>query len=341
LSLRSLGWTPTHAESFSAFDPAEAYPARVFRTAAGALFVEGELGSVEVSPAGGLSEPPVVGDWVVVARDRPVAVAVLPRRGAFARKAAGRRAEAQIVAANVDVAFVLMGPGRDFSPRRLERYLLLARAAGVAPVVLLTKAALEPRDADVRAAEEVAGVDPVHAIDVLADIEGDAPRRYLAEGVTAVLVGSSGAGKSTLRNHLVGDAGAATSAVRASDGRGMHTTTHRELALVPGGGLVLDTPGMRELGLWASEDAALGAFPDVGALAAACRFRDCRHGREPGCAVRAAVEAGTLPAARLASFANLRDELASGEQRRTEQARRAEGKRGSKLVREALRRKGR
>nr|MBA3812403.1 ribosome small subunit-dependent GTPase A [Caulobacteraceae bacterium] len=235
---------------------------------------------------------------------------VLPRRTAFTRKAAGPGGGVQVVAANVDVAFLTASLGGDPNPRRLERYLASAWQSGATPVVLLTKADLCPDlDAAVASIERLAAGAPVHALSALTRQGLEALNAYLMPGRTAVMVGSSGAGKSTLLNALLGSERMVTQAIREQDGRGRHTTSHRELILLPGGGLLLDTPGMRELGLWDSEEGLAATFEDIEALAAGCKFSDCAHGAEPGCAVRAAIAQGVLDEARLRSHQKLQREL--------------------------------
>ena len=252
-----------------------------------------------------------VGDWVLV-EDGQRIVAMLPRRSAIKRAAAGEHYRQQLIAANIDTVLVVCGLDADFNPRRIERYLLLVQGGGT-PVIVLTKA--DKPEADIAAAvaalTEIAGqgvaVVPVNAREP-ASVQG--LHRWLGPGMTAVLVGSSGAGKSTLTNSLLGIERMKTAAVRATDDRGRHTTTYRALIPLPSGACLIDTPGMRELKPTGEEDLGEGGFADVEAIAADCRFRDCTHGAEPGCAVRAAVEAGTLSAARVASYLKLRDELA-------------------------------
>ena len=259
---------------------------------------------------------PAVGDFVLIDQATPAVIhAVLPRRTTLSRAAAGERYARQIIATNIDTVFVLMGLDGDFNPRRIERYLLLIQGSGARPVILLTKAdkveaaalytsldalrAQLPADIDIRAvnAKDAASIDPL--------------LRYLKHGDTAVLVGSSGAGKSTLTNTLLGRERQATSTVREHDSRGRHTTTHRSLIALPSGGCLIDTPGMRELKLTGEEDLAAASFADIEALALQCRFGDCTHGNEPGCAVRAALESGILDPARWVSFRKLRGELAA------------------------------
>ncbi len=255
---------------------------------------------------------PAVGDWVVV---EPVADsdarihAVLPRFSRFSRRAAGDTTEEQIVAANIDVVFLVGGLDGDFNPRRIERYLAVAWESGATPVVVLNKADLveDPRRhvADV---EAVAPGVQVHAVSAKQPETIEVLRQYVTAGRTAALLGSSGVGKSTIANRLVGHDLLRTQDVRITDSRGRHTSTSRQMVLLEGGGILIDTPGMRELQLWDSGEALGEAFVDVEALAASCRFRDCRHLREPGCAVRAAVASGELAAARLESFHKLEGE---------------------------------
>jgi ribosome biogenesis GTPase len=290
-----------------------------------------------------------VGDWVVARRrpdeDRAAIVHVLPRRSRFSRKVAGSVTDEQVVAANVDVVFLVMGLDADFSPRRLERYLLLARDSGAAPVVLLTKpdlcADLGALEADIAA---VAGGLPVHVLNPRSGDGAEAIRAYVSHGRTCALIGSSGVGKSTLVNRLVGADVQKTRAVRESDSKGRHTTTHRELVPVPGGGLLLDTPGMRELQLWAVGEAVEQTFADVERHAPSCRFSDCRHRIEPGCAVKAAVAAGELSAERLTSYLALQDELthlARQQDQRAQLDEKRRGRIGAKALRQSLRAKGR
>lgn len=332
MSLEALGLTPDVSEAFERLCvPAEARGqrlelGRVMRVDRGYVHVatsEGER-SVHV-PKGLLREgdgrrtlerTPVSGDWVAVDVARGAVAGVLPRKTQFVRRAAGKRDEAQVIASNIDVVLVLMGLDGDFNLRRLERYLTLTSESGARAVVLLTKAGLcEDVAARVAEVEAVAGGAPVHAIDVISGFDAEAPLAYLGPGVTAALIGSSGVGKSTLANFLMGTEVMRTREVRAHDDRGKHTTTHRELFVTERGGVVIDTPGMRELAMWGDATSLDTAFPDVIALALGCRFSDCGHGNEPGCAVRAAVHGGALAADRLASYAALSAELADRDAR--------------------------
>ncbi len=259
---------------------------------------------------------PAVGDFVLIDHATPAVIhAVLPRRTTLSRAAAGERYARQIIATNIDTVFVLMGLDGDFNPRRIERYLLLIQGSGARPLIVLTKADKVEEAAlytslDALRAQLPADIE-IHAVNAK-DAASIAPLlRYLQRGDTAVLVGSSGAGKSTLTNTLLGRERQTTSAVREHDSRGRHTTTHRSLIALPSGGCLIDTPGMRELKLTGDEDLAAASFADIETLALQCRFGDCTHGNEPGCAVRAALESGALDPVRWASFRKLRDELAA------------------------------
>ena len=265
-------------------------------------------------------ERAAVGDWVLVEGDAaaPRIVALLPRHSAIKRGAAGEHYRQQLIAANVDTVFVVCGLDADFNARRIERYLLLVQGSGATPVVVLTKAdkagdtaADDARAALAGLASQQVAVVALNAKDA-ASVAALSP--WLQPGRSVVLVGSSGAGTSTLTNTLLGVEKMKTGEVRAHDARGRHTTTHRALIPLPSGACLIDTPGMRELKPTGEEDVA-DSFEDIDALAAQCRFRDCRHLREPGCAVRGALEAGTLDAGRYANFLKLREEIAGAADR--------------------------
>jgi ribosome biogenesis GTPase / thiamine phosphate phosphatase len=292
---------------------------------------------------------PAVGDWVVVRPADGVApsaiVAILPRRTAFVRREPGREAGEQVVAANVDTVLIVTAVGRDVNPRRIERYLAVGWGSGADPVVVVNKADLRDGLADaMRIAGRASGVAPVLAVSARTGDGLEALAALARAGSTVALLGSSGVGKSSLVNALLGEARLDTGDVRADDDRGRHTTTSRMLLPLPGGGCLLDTPGMREIGMSGSEgDGALdAAFADVAALAASCRFADCAHESEPGCAVRRAVDDGTLSVARLESHRRLlreaRDTAARLEARGRAEERRETRRRGV-MYREILRAK--
>jgi ribosome biogenesis GTPase len=320
--LTHIGWTPAIEDQFAPFAADGLEPARVAVEHRGAFLVYTERGERPAELSGRLhhaaaerSDLPAVGDWVAVSdpegAERALVQAVLPRRTKFSRMAAsdhGGTVE-QVVAANVDVVFLTVGLDGDFNLRRLERYLTMGWESGASPVVVLTKADLcEDVDAAVLEVESIAIGVPVHAVSNLTGEGIEALAVYLAEGRTIAALGSSGVGKSSLVNRIAGEELMAIGDVRA-DGRGRHTTTNRQLLLLPGGGLYLDTPGMRELRLWESEGGLASTFDDVTAAAAGCRFTDCSHEREPGCGVRAALADGTLDRERYESWRKLQSEL--------------------------------
>ncbi len=296
-------------------------PGRVVAGHTGLLRVRTDEGEALAAVAGSLrhrargpEDRPAVGDWVALRPPghghRAVVQAVLPRRTAFVRRAAGKKDVAQVLAANVDTVFLVMGLDGDFSLRRIERALVLTWEGGAFPVILLNKADLcDDVPARVAEVEAVAPGVPVRAIAAKPGEGLEALIPWLVPGQTVALLGSSGVGKSTIVNRLLGREKQKTQEVLAADQRGRHTTTHRELVVLPGGALLLDTPGLREIQLWSDETGLQAAFDDVQDLAAGCRFTDCRHGAEPGCAVQAAVEEGRLEGARLDSFRKLQAEL--------------------------------
>ena len=264
--------------------------------------------------ASGRSDLPAVGDWVVIepARDGPAAIVqILPRCTQFVRRKSGKEGGDQVIAANVDVAFIVSSLNQDLSPRRVERYLVAAWDSGATPVVVLTKSDLcADIDPQVDSIREVASGAPIEVVSSVSGEGLDGLRKWLQPRQTVVLIGSSGVGKSTLINKLAGTELLDTQDVRDGDDKGRHTTTHREIFRLPDGVLLLDTPGMREFGLVEADEGLEETFEDVAELAAQCRFRDCGHQTEPGCAVRAAFEAGTLSAARWESYKELQKEAA-------------------------------
>lgn len=320
-TLARLGYSPYFAGHFLVHEGPHRVVARVITEHRGAYEIQGETVSSMAVLSGKLRHEaqspidfPAVGDWVVV-DDQPdtdghaIVQALLPRRTAFIRRAAGSGDKPQVVAANIDFAFLVSSLNRDFNPRRLERYLAITRESGAEPIILLTKADLgDPKPALEWISANAADV-AVHVSSAVTGEGIETIRGYLREGMTGVLLGSSGVGKSTLINRLIGEERLATSAISAGTDKGRHTTTRRELIVLPAGGILIDTPGMREIGVWAGGGSGLAeAFEDIAALAGSCRFSDCGHDKEPGCAVREAVTQKTLAPERLESFLRLRAE---------------------------------
>jgi ribosome biogenesis GTPase / thiamine phosphate phosphatase len=320
--LNSYGWSDTLQQKFETTAARGLAPARVIVQQRGLYVLATPMGEANAQLSGRFAYEaeagayPVAGDWVAVAVRNEKASAtihhLLPRRSAFMRKAVGGGGPAmQVVAANVDVAFLVASLNAELNPRRIERYLATAWESGANPVVVLTKADLCD-DPDVHKAriEAVALGVPVHVVSAVTGEGLAALIETFAPGETAVLLGSSGVGKSSLVNALAGATLMVTQAIREEDARGRHTTTHRQLVLLPNGRLVLDTPGMRELGLWEADAGVAATFADVEELAGRCRFSDCSHDTEPGCAVQAALADGGLDEARWRNYGKLQRELA-------------------------------
>ena len=318
--LRALGWDEAFEEAFEPFRDRGSLAARVAVEHRGALVLLATAGEVwgEISGAlrhraAGRADLPAVGDWVTMrmgaSEGRATVEAVLPRRTRFSRNMAGLTTDEQVIAANVDIAFLVSALNSDLNPRQIERYLTMAWSSGASPEVVLTKADLCP---DLTSAlTEVQAVAPGVPIHITSAVTGEGIEGLsaaLAGHKTGVLLGSSGVGKSTLVNELVGEERQTVRDIR-DDGKGRHTTTKRELIVLDTGGLLIDTPGMRELQLWDDNDGLDDAFADISRLAEGCRFRDCRHEREPGCAVVSAVEEGSLPRGRYDGFKKLEREL--------------------------------
>ena len=341
INLAELGWTPTLAQAYAAHAGPDVAAGRICREDRERYEILTEAGACHARLSGGyrfqISDRralPVAGDWVVLSRPREDGDAIirtlLPRCSHFSRKAvrAGGpqygpgRTEVQVLAANIDLVFLVSGLDRDFNPRRIERYLTTAWDSGAEPVIVLNKSDLCPDPQAARSA--VVAVAPgvaVHAVSARSGEGLDRLREQLVTGRTGVLLGSSGVGKSTLLNHLLGVERQAVQALRSKDQRGRHTTVVRELILLPGGGLLIDTPGLRELQPWEDAGALDGVFADITALAATCRFSNCRHDGEPGCAVQEAVAEGALSVARLANYRKLQRESAQLGLRKEQRAR--------------------
>lgn len=315
--LQDIGWSSFFQNQLSAIP--DGIPGRVASANHGRFLVWTAAGEVDASVSGVLRKAgalwPAVGDWVVLRSGEPAIDRVLTRQTCVSRKQPEREMREQVLAANIDVLFIVSGLDLDYNPRRIERYLVMANESGARPVVLLNKADLAPR-LGLDLAETVASVQQmspaisVISISAFSDDSLDAIPAQLAAGQTAALIGSSGVGKSTILNRLVGDERQRTSAVRESDSRGRHTTTTRQLFRMPGGWLLMDLPGLREVQLWTNAEQPTenleASFDDIQALAENCRFRDCTHSAEPGCAVTSA----TIDPARLANFKKMQKELA-------------------------------
>jgi ribosome biogenesis GTPase len=349
LTLDDLGWTPALETLFQPHADAGFEPARVVLESTHIYRVASATGERLARVSGRLrhhaasrAEFPAVGDWVAIdaaAGGDARIQAVLPRKSRFSRRAAGDVTEEQVVAANIDVVLLISGLDQDFNPRRIERYLLTAWDSGATPIIVLNKADLVA-DAEpfVEAVRPLAPGVPIVTVSARQPETMTRLRAFLTQGRTAALLGSSGVGKSSIANALAGEERLRTREVRAQDSRGRHTSTARELIALPGGGLLIDTPGMRELQLWDTGESLPAAFADIDALAQGCRFRDCRHTGEPGCAVARAVEEERLPALRLESYQKLQREQAFQDRQQDERAQ-LEQKRRSKILTRALNKK--
>lgn len=345
--LQKWGWDARVAALFEPHSKS-LRPGRVLSEHRGGYSVATDQGEIEASVSGryrheaaSAEEFPAVGDWVAVdladGDKSGVIQALVPRKTRFLRPGRGDASSAQVVAANVDVVLLVTGLDHDFNLRRIERYVALAWSSGAEPVIVLNKADLCD---DIPAhMADVAAVAPSVSIRVLSALAGtglDSLTPLLESGKTIALIGSSGVGKSTIVNSLLGWDRQSIGAVREDDQRGRHTTTSRELVVTPSGALLLDSPGMRSVGMWDAEEGLSDAFSDVEAFASQCRFSDCAHGGEPGCAVRAAIADGSLPASRLESHQKLTRELAAVEARRDAGAR-AASRRRHRMISQSVR----
>jgi ribosome biogenesis GTPase len=320
MDLTDLGWNDFFKKSFDRLEITDSYPARVARRDRNQYLLFSQFGELKAELAGRLqhaaesnNDYPTTGDWVAI---RPIAgegqaviYSLLERQSCFSRKVAGQKTEEHIIAANVDVAFIVAGLDQEFRVRRIERYLTLAWEGGSNPVIILNKADLvDEIDRYVDEANTAAMGVPVLAISAR-DARGiDSVSSFISYGKTAVFLGSSGVGKSTIINRLLGEERLKTVDLSAASGKGRHTTTSRQLILLPHGGIVIDTPGLREIQLWNTEAGLSRTFEDIEELADNCRFSDCRHETEPGCAVQRALAEGTLDGSRFRSYLKLKKE---------------------------------
>ncbi|MDX8360507.1 ribosome small subunit-dependent GTPase A [Cytobacillus sp. IB215316] len=343
MNLFTLGWNKQFEEAFLPYDNSEYTVGRVALEHKRMYRIFTEQGELLGEVSGKFryntqarEDFPAVGDWVVITtqpnEDRALIHAVLPRQSKFSRKSAGEVTEEQIVASNVNSIFLVAALNQDFNLRRLERYILLTWESGANPVIVLSKS-----DLCIDIEEKVAKVEaiafgvPIHVISAKEDTGIQSLQQYLTDGQTVALLGSSGAGKSTLSNKLYGKDVQAVQQVREGDDRGRHTTTHRELIVLTTGGIIIDTPGMRELQLWDSEDSVAQSFQDIEVLSEQCRFTNCKHQSEPGCAVLSAIDQGVLEQSRFLSFVKITKELAYLERKADNKARIAERKKWKKI----------
>ncbi|MFN3236364.1 MAG: ribosome small subunit-dependent GTPase A [Pseudomonadales bacterium] len=344
--LQSLGWNNFFQQQ--TLDAGDWYPARVIRQDLGRYQLISEQGLlIGILPGKARlttskADLPTVGDWILYAEqphgEEVIIQQLLDRNTKFSRKEAGEKFSEQVVAANIDVVFVVTGLDENFNPKRIERYMLLCQTSGALPVVILNKADLcSDIDDKVDQVKQVAGIAPIHSISALSNDDVAPLREYLGKGVTIAVMGSSGVGKSTLINQLLGYEHFKTGAVRDTDSKGRHTTTHRELCPIPNGGMIIDTPGMRELQVWSDEHHLAETFDDVEDLTRFCKFTDCQHQSEPGCAIQAAITSGDLLEERWQSYQKYLRELEFLAEQQDINARlqkKAQNKKFSKMVRD-------
>ena len=328
MQLEQFGWNQFFSESFDPYRQRGFSPGRVCRRDREGFLVWTPEGERDAEASGrlrhtahSLDDWPVVGDWVALLPGCALIDAVLPRLTKLSRQQPGTASEEQILAANVDVVFVVTDPDRDFNLRRIERYLLMVRQGGARAVVVINKTDLVERPSSwADRVAEISGGQPVFSLSARTGAGVEKLRSQIGPGETGALIGSSGVGKSTIVNRLLGYERLPTKEIRESDGRGVHTTSHREIIPIPGAGLLMDLPGLREVQVWGGTAPADETFPDIDALTGECRFRDCLHEVEAGCAVLAAVADGGLDRRRYDSYLKLRQELAHQETKVDEQA---------------------
>jgi ribosome biogenesis GTPase len=356
MNLKNLGWNNFFERHFEQFRNQGLVPARVAQEHKGLYFIYSQHGELSARISGKLrhgmksrAEFPAVGDWVAV-QSRPdehkaTILALLPRKSLFSRKAvlsggmpdSGGKTEEQVLSANVDTVFLVCGLDVDFNPRRIERYLAVAWDSRASPVIVLNKVDLcSDVNEKVAEVESIAFGIPIHPVSAMKNQGLEILQKYLRRGKTAVLLGSSGVGKSSIINKMLGEGSLKVSKVRAYNGRGRHTTAYRQMILLPSGGVFIDTPGMRELALWGNEEGLERTFNDIRQLALGCRFRDCSHQDEPGCAVQRALKDGILTAGRYKNYLRLRKELKHLALRQDTRARRSEERTFDKKIRQRL-----
>jgi len=324
MTLTDLGWSPWFEEAYAPFRDSGWQPARLIRDnriSYGALLGDGEeravvMGGKVYHDAQSDADLPAVGDWVALELGGPgeetVIRARLPRRTCFSRRAPGHSAEEQVIVANVDVVLVVTEAGTDYNPRRLERYFAIIGRSGAKPVVLLNKSDLFTAAENKEVLEAIKKLNPEAEVHLTSAHTGKglpAVRAYFQTGVSVAFIGSSGVGKSALVNRLLGDEYQWTGEVNETTGKGRHTTSARELMVLRKGGIVVDNPGIKEIQMWTDENTLRERFADIEALAARCKFHDCKHRSDAGCAIRTAVEAGELDSARYAGYLKLDEEI--------------------------------
>jgi ribosome biogenesis GTPase / thiamine phosphate phosphatase len=320
MNLEHLGWSDRHAHSFTSYCQSGFTIGRIAIEHRNSYLLYTQQGEVTAEVTGklrhqatGIQDFPAVGDWVVIqtkaAEQHAIIHAILPRTSKFSRKIAGNAIEEQIIATNIDTVFLVSGLDGDFNLRRIERYLILAWESGANPVIVLNKADLCLNlQQCLMEVEEIAMGVPIVTLNAMQEQSIELLQPYLQPGKTIVLIGSSGVGKSTITNQLKGELVQTVQAVRLGDDRGKHTTTHRELIMLPSGALIIDTPGMRELQVWSSVEGLSEAFSDIEMLVEKCRFRNCRHEHEPGCAIRQALMDQVVDPKRFLNYQKLQRE---------------------------------
>ena len=338
MNLNILGWNEAYEDAFQELKNQGYVAGRIFAEYKSFYKVVYEGGELLAEISGKLlhgaevqQDFPAVGDWVAISprqnENRGTIHHVLPRKSKFSRKVAGTNTREQIIASNIDTVFIVNSMNNDFNPRRIERYLLLAWESGANPVIVLSKADLcENLEAIQAEAEAIALGVPVHAVSTYMASGIEELKQYFIEGKTVALLGSSGVGKSSIINYFLGDEILKVQELRGDGQKGKHTSTHREMFVLPEGGLIIDTPGMREIQLWDANEGLQGAFEDIETVAASCFFKNCKHEKEPGCTVREAIENGIIEETRLESYKKLEKELYFLEKKQSNAARLAQRK---------------